>query len=431
MTRKSPHLRRARLSTTLLFLTFGIVEATWASRIPLIRARLHLTDAGLSLALAGPAVGLLIAARGAPRFVERFRSSQAARLAMLASSAGLMLPALAWDLPSLTFGLAVWGACLGTMEITMNARGSALERSHERSLLSGLHAGYSMAVLAFAPVGAVAAHLRVSPLVHFGVIAGGCVIAGLVVGPSSRDDPVARPAAAIAEDAAPDCNAHPMAAASARVTAASVAHLRLRGHPPLVALAFVGFCALVAEGSVGNWSGVFLRQTDHASLALAPLALAGFSAGMVAGRLSGDALITRCGHYPLAWRAALLAAGGVLLAVCTDSVAVAIIGYALEGIGLSVLVPIVFALAAGTSGIPPVWALSRMTTATYVGLFVGPPAIGALSTAVTLRGALVGVAGLLVAVAVIGRRLAGRAERYPGPAGAITQRPTPRIGDDA
>jgi fucose permease len=401
MTRKAPDLRRARLSTTLLFLTFGIVEATWASRIPLIRGRLHLTDAGLSLALAGPAVGLLIAARGAPRFVERFRNSQAARLALLASSAGLILPALAWNLPSLAIGLAVWGACLGTMEITMNARGSALERSRERSLLSGLHAGYSMAVLAFAPVGALAAHLRVSPLVHFGVVAGGCLIAGIVFGPSSRDDLVALPAVGGAGHIAGDGETNAAADADA--------HLRLRTHPTLVALAFVGFCALVAEGSVGNWSGVFLRQTDHASLALAPFGLAAFSAGMVAGRLSGDALITRRGHYPLAWRAAALAACGLLVAVCTNSVAVAIAGYAILGIGLSVLIPIVFALAAATPGISPVWALSRMTTATYVGLFVGPPVIGALATAITLRGSLMCVAGLLVAVAVIGRRLARQA----------------------
>jgi predicted MFS family arabinose efflux permease len=320
---------------------------------------------------------------------------------LLASSAGLILPALAWNLPSLAIGLAVWGACLGTMEITMNARGSALERSRERSLLSGLHAGYSMAVLAFAPVGALAAHLRVSPLVHFGVVAGGCLIAGIVFGPSSRDDLVALPAVGGAGHIAGDGETNAAADADA--------HLRLRTHPTLVALAFVGFCALVAEGSVGNWSGVFLRQTDHASLALAPFGLAAFSAGMVAGRLSGDALITRRGHYPLAWRAAALAACGLLVAVCTNSVAVAIAGYAILGIGLSVLIPIVFALAAATPGISPVWALSRMTTATYVGLFVGPPVIGALATAITLRGSLMCVAGLLVAVAVIGRRLARQA----------------------
>jgi fucose permease len=282
-----------------------------------------------------------------------------------------------------------------------------------------------MAVLAFAPVGALAAHLRVSPLAHFGVIAGGCLIAGLVFGPSSRDDPVAPPTAAVTDEAAPRSNTHLTAAASERPRARSIGRLRLRGHPPLVALAFVGFCALVAEGSVGNWSGVFLRQTDHASLALAPFGLTAFSAGMVAGRLAGDALITRRGHYPLAWRAALLAACGLLLAVCTDSIAVAITGYALQGIGLSVLIPIVFALAAATPGIPPVWALSRMTTATYVGLFVGPPAIGALSTAVTLRGALVGVAGLLVAVAVIGRHLARRPSRPRGTLGDHAAPDTP------
>jgi fucose permease len=184
--------------------------------------------------------------------------------------------------------------------------------------------------------------------------------------------------------------------------------LALWAHPTLVSLAFIGFCALVAEGSVGNWSGVFLRQTDHASLALAPFGLTAFSAGMVVGRLSGDALIMRRGHYPMVWRAASLAAAGLAVAVSTGSVVVAIVGYAALGLGLSVLIPIVFALGATTPGIPPVWALSRMTTATYVGLFLGPPVIGMLSAAISLRGALLCVAALLVAVAAVGR---GRARR--------------------
>ena len=394
-------MTRARVSTTLLFLIFGIVEASWASRIPLIRTRLGLSDLGLSVALAGPAIGLLLAARGAPSVVARFRNGQAARAAAVASAAGLILPALAWNLLSLTVGLALWGACLGTLEITMNARGSALESTHDRSLLSGLHASYSLAVLGFSPVGALAARFQISPLLHFTVIAGACVVLALVLGPSPRDQLVPAP--------------RPPAAREAPARAA------LTAHPTLVALAFIGFCALVAEGSVANWSGVLLRQNDHASLALAPFALTAFSSGMVAGRLSGDFLIMRHGHYPMVWRAAVLAAAGMTVGVATPSVAVAIVGYVALGLGLSVLIPIVFALSGRAPGVDPVWALSRMTTATYIGLFLGPPLIGVVSSAIGLRAALLGVAILLVGVAALG--VAGaRRSSGGGPADAISDR---------
>jgi MFS family permease len=70
------------------------------------------------------------------------------------------------------------------------------------------------------------------------------------------------------------------------------------------------------------------------------------------------------------------------------------------GLGLSVLVPIVFALAGQMSGLTPVLAMSRLTMFTYGGLFVGPPLVGLLASITSLRFALLCVAGLLVAAAV-------------------------------
>lgn len=396
-------MRRARLSTAILFLIFGAVEATWASRIPLIRDRLELTDAGLSLALVGPAVGLLLAARMAPPLVNRVDHARASRAAVLASAACLVLPALAWNLASLTVALAIWGACLGTLDVTMNARGSALERRQDRSLLSGLHASYSSAVLLFAPIGAAAASLAITPLVHFAVVAAICAAAALLFGPSSRETlmPTRSEDSGFSGDRSSASGVRP--------------RLILWRHPELFGLAFIGFCALVAEGSVANWSGVFLRQADHSSLASAPLALTAFSSGMVVARLLGDHVIMRWGHYSVLWRAAALAAVGMTLAVTTSSLVLALMGYATLGLGLSVLIPIVFSLSAKAPGVPSIWALSRMTTATYVGLFLGPPVIGLLSTALTLRRALLCVAGLLLVVATIGRALGHRQSAQSNP----------------
>ncbi|MGI8713056.1 MAG: MFS transporter, partial [Solirubrobacteraceae bacterium] len=225
---------RARVSVTVLFIILGVLDATWASRIPLIRERLHLSDLGLSLALAGPAVGLVVSTRLATAIVDRIGNKRAARRAAVASAAFSVLPGIAPDLVLLAISLAVWGACLGTLDITMNAQGSALERTEGRSLMSRLHASYSMAILAFAAVGALAARLNVAPPVHFLLIGGVCVVLVVLCTRALPDDPDPGPAAPS--------------------PASAQARRSLIGYPRLMALAAIGFCALLTEGAVINWS---------------------------------------------------------------------------------------------------------------------------------------------------------------------------------
>jgi hypothetical protein len=44
---KRTTLRRYRIATSVFFFIAGLTFATWASRIPAIQAKLHLSDAGL------------------------------------------------------------------------------------------------------------------------------------------------------------------------------------------------------------------------------------------------------------------------------------------------------------------------------------------------------------------------------------------------
>ena len=59
-------------------------------------------------------------------------------------------------------------------------------------------------------------------------------------------------------------------------------------HGPLVALGIIGFCGAVAEGSIADWSGVFMKDRMGAHDGVAPLAYAGFAALMLMARLVCD-----------------------------------------------------------------------------------------------------------------------------------------------
>jgi MFS family permease len=372
----------ARRGVAIVFVVFGALAATWVSRLPLLKQDLGLSAGELSLALLASPVGLFLAVRMASPLVARWNSGRVTRWGVAAASISMALPAFAWDLGSLAASLFVFGVTMGVLEIAMNTQAVAIERGFGRPIMSGIHGMYSVGMLLGAGVGALAAHADVDPRLHFVLAAAalaalGMWTAGWLLGPEA-DAPVE------------SAHAAPVAA-------------RFVEHPYLWAIGAVALCSFFAEGAVDDWSGVYLHEVQDASFAVAPLGAAACAIGMAVGRFCGDAVIGRHGRWPTLWRTSLVAAAGMTVAVVAPTPAVAIAGYAVLGIGVATIVPIAFTLAGNTTGVPPVWAISRVTVFGYVGLFGSPPVIGAIAEVASLAAALVIPAVLLAVVAPLSR----------------------------
>jgi fucose permease len=383
--------RRARRGVTLVFFVYGAVLATWVSRIPLIKQSLGLDTAQLSLALLGSPAGLIVATQLVSALVGRYTSATVTRWGVVAASAAMVLPSLAWNLGSLAAALFLLGMSLGSLDVAMNTQGVAIERGYARPIMSGIHGMYSVGVLAGALVGSLAAQAGVDPRIHFAVAAAvlaalGAAAAGALLGAEA--------------DAAAD---HDEAPAGARVPP------RLAHHRALIALGAIAFCCLFAEGAVDDWSGVYLHEGQGASLGLAPLGAAACGIGMAIGRFGGDAIIARYGRPATLWRAALIAGAGMTLAVLAPGPGVAIAGYAVLGLGVATIVPIAFTLGGTAEGVPPAWGISRVTMLGYAGVFSSPPAIGLVAQVTGLAAALAIPAVLLVLVAPLSRLTTRRA----------------------
>jgi fucose permease len=124
---------------------------------------------------------------------------------------------------------------------------------------------------------------------------------------------------------------------------------------------------------------------------------------MAAGRFGGDAVIARYDRPATLLWASLIAGSGMVLAVLAPTPGVAIAGYGILGLGVATIVPIAFTLAGNTPGVPPAWAISRVTTLGYAGLFSSPPVVGLVAQATGLAVALAIPAALLVLVAPLSR----------------------------
>jgi predicted MFS family arabinose efflux permease len=384
-------VRRSHLAIATVFAVHGAVQGTFATRLPWIKDHLGLSAGELGIALVCPAIGSVLMMPLAGRLMHRLGSRAALRALLALWCAVLVLPPLAPGLPFLCLALLAFGASAGMADVVMNAVGVAVEEHKGKSIMSGLHGMWSVGTLVGAAVGVPAAHARLDGRIHLGVVSAVLVAVALLL---CSQVPDLRPAAG--EDEPPRFALPPRSA---------------------LVIGAIGFCGVFAEGGTADWCAVFLRDIAHASPAVAALAYTAFSCMMATARLLGDLAVRRLGPVLAIRVGGVIATAGGLLVVFAHAPAPAIAGFALIGVGVSVVVPLCFA-AAGRSGTNPARTIAGVATVTYTSGLVAPALIGGIAGAssLTVSFGLVTVLtlGLVLGAGVVGthgerREVAGAA----------------------
>jgi MFS family permease len=385
-----PSPQRLRAAVTALFVLDGAVFGSWAARVPDVAAGVGADHRTLGIALLCLSLGALVCMRVTGTWCARFGAGRVAAVAAVAVSAGAVLPGLVTSVPGLCGALFVFGAATGMVNVAANSVGVEVEARVGRPILSGLHAGFSLGGLGGALLGgAVSSVLGVTA--HLTLVAA----AGLFVGAWALPTLV-----------------------GARRTAGTprapgrTAGARRRPTAVLVVLGAIAGCTAFGEGALTDWGALLLREQLAAPATVAAAGYAGFSLAMAVGRLAGGRLLQAMGERRLLVGGTLLAAVGALAAVTTSSLAVALAGFVLVGLGLANVFPLAIAragLLGGAKGI----ALS--TTVGYTGLLGGPPVIGLLAESAGLAVAVGSVAVLALAAGVLVLTVSGERVRLPRP----------------
>jgi Major Facilitator Superfamily len=302
------------------------------------------------------------------------------RIGGLACPLALVPIGAAGDLGWLMAALACYGAMAGMLDVAMNACGARLEVGYGRPILSSLHAGYSIAGLAGAGIGALSAGLGIGVLPTLAATAAVLIAGGLAAGPRVV---IPSPAPLVEQ---PQDAPH----RSARQLSGLIWVLGL--------LALFG---QVGEGSAGDWSAVYLHVDLHSSAAFAAAGLAAFSIMMAAGRVAGDRLAGRFGPVRLVRASGLVAGLGLAAGLLIGTPAAAVAGFALLGAGLAGLFPQIVSAAVRLDPDRAGRTIGRIAAIAYSGLLSGPVVIGAVASGVGLRDALLLPAALAVVVAVL------------------------------
>jgi len=358
-------LIRPRWATVATFGVNGVLTGSFASRIPALKSTLHLTDSVLGRTLFAIAVGSLASLQVAGWVVRRLGSRHGSGVGATATVAGLAITGATGELAIVAVGLFVYGAGLSLLDVAMNSQAVLVEQSYRRPIMSSFHAMYSAGALLGAAAGAFAAHVHFGQQAQYVLVAviGFVLLMSAISSMNPTDDVPASTDAPLAVD---------------RATPAPTSSPSRRVPRTIMIFGAIAFAGLLSEGASADWSGVHLRDSLHWTESAAARGFVVFQLFMTIGRTIGDRVIAALGPRRTLTNASALAAAGFAIGLATHNGWMFVAGLGTLGLGLSVIVPVVFSAAAAQRGDTGA-AIARVSTIGYAGFLVGPPLLGQLA----------------------------------------------------
>ena len=406
---------RARAAITAFFTMDGFVFASWAVRIPAVKAAVGASPATLGIALLGASVGAIATMTLTGALCRRLGSARVIVIAAPWLSLALLLPALAHSALALGLGLVVFGIGYGGLNVAMNSLAVDLVAVIRRPVMPSFHAAWSLGGLAGAALGGLAAP-ALSPLAHFSLVCAAGLLVTAVCGRVILAAPLPVAHAAGPQDPGPGGSGGAAGPGEDRdipnggVLREAAPARRAGVWRTVLLLGAIALCSTYGEGAISDWGALHLREDLGAAPGLAAAGYAAFALAEACGRLAGTALLARLGQTRVLVLGGLVTCAGMIAAALAPVLPVALAGFALAGLGVANAFPAAMSrvgVLAGPNGV------AAASTFGYAGFLLGPPVIGFLATAVSLRTALTTVS-LLAVVAVAHARAASPAQPGSG-----------------
>jgi MFS family permease len=389
------------VAVTAFFAFDGFVFATWAVRIPAVKAATGASPAELGVALLGVSGGAIATMALSGMLCRRFGAVRVLLAGAVWLSLALLLPALARSAVALGLSLVVFGIGYGCVNVAANTVAVDVVAALRRPVMPSFHAAWSLGGLAGAAIGGLLAP-RLSPLPHFAIATilglAVTVVAGRVLLTTAL--PAATAAPAEGDPGAVNDEIGSGTAGSRAAAAAVTAVARDRAHlwRVVLLLGVLAACASYGEGSISDWGALRLHGLG-AGAGLAAIGYAAFALAEAGGRLAGTWLLTRFGQRAVLVSGGLATCAGMLCAGLAQSIPVVVAGFALAGLGVANAFPAAMSrvgVLAGPHGV------AIASTLGYGGFLLGPPVIGFLAAAVGLGPSLTTVSFLALVGAALG-----------------------------
>lgn len=339
-----------------VFASINILFGTWAIYIPTVKEKLGIDKADLGVAIFFLALGVFVIFPMAARIIDRLGVGKATWYGVLFSCVAALLPLLAPNYYTLMGALFLLGASNGITDIAMNTLVTEIEKEDRQNFMSASHGFFSLGGV-FAGLGSFLIFTIDNPALHmlYAVII--VFVVNLIF------------------------HKHYKHIVSAPVEKQSFS---LKLFKPLFILGLLSFLVMGGEGAIVDWSGLYLQEVSMAPETLIGTGFLGFSVMMTLGRFLGDSISARIGPIKIVALGAAISVIGYLF-VLTAQTYVSIMGFALVGLGFSVIIPELFRIGGTVKGIESAKGVSFIAGTGYSGFLLGPVILGFIAQQFSLR----------------------------------------------
>ena len=350
--------KRIRIAVSLFYFGQGLAFASWASRIPIIKGYLHLSDAQLGTILLMLPVGQLITMPISGKLVSKYGSNRVLPIGVAVYLLVLCSIALATNAWQLGLCLLLFGIIGNICNISVNTQGVLAEGVYRKSIMSSFHGSWSIAGFTGALIGLLTLNLSISTALHF-IIVSVLIFTNIFINKNYLVSDLSSSSEKKSFSFKPD--------------------------KLLVSLGVIGFCSMATEGAMFDWSGVYFHDIVKAPATLTTLGYASFMVMMALGRFAGDTVIGRIGRKRTLQLSGILMFMGMITAVLFPSLIICTLAFMLVGIGVACNIPSVYSVAGKHKTISSGVALAMVSSVSYLGFLMGPPLIGYIAELFSLR----------------------------------------------
>ena len=347
---------RRYLAPALVFSSLNIWFGVWAIYIPAVKQKLGVDKADLGIAIFFMSLGVFIMFPIASKIINYIKVGRATWLATTFCSVTALLPLLAPNYHLLCASLFVFGATQGLLDISMNTLVTEIEKEDEQNFMSAAHGFFSLGGIV---VGLSSFLIPVidNPFLHMLIM----VSLVFVMNYTNRHNYIKIVAAPIEKEP-----------------------FSVKLFKPLVLLGIVGFVSMGSEGAIVDWSGLYLKEVTLAPEVFIGAGFLAFSIAMTLGRFLGDSISQRIGSVNVIALGSLVAILGYF-SVLSGNTYLAIIGFLLNGLGFSVMVPELFRIGGKVKGVDSAQGVAFIAGTGYLGFLVGPVILGFMAEQFSLR----------------------------------------------
>ncbi|WP_190811619.1 MFS transporter [Flagellimonas sp. S3867] len=355
-----------------VFTSLNIWFGTWAIYIPSVKEKLNIDKADLGIAIFCLSLGVFAIFPMASKIINKLGVGRATWYSVLLCSITALFPLLAPNYYLLMISLFVFGLSNGLTDIAMNTLVTEIEKEDKKNFMSAAHGFFSLGGV-IVGLGSFLIPFIGNPALHMGMT----VVVVFLINLFFYKKYLNIVAAPVDKE-----------------------QFSLKLLKPLLLLGIIAFVTMGSEGAIIDWSGLYLKEITLAPETMIGSGFLAFSITMTLGRFLGDGISEKIGSVKIVVLGTVVAALGYGL-VLSGNTLLAVAGFALNGLGFSVIIPELFRIGGNVKGVESAKGVSFIAGTGYLGFLMGPVILGFVAEEASLKHSFYVLLGCVLLVLLV------------------------------